>query len=130
MKASALVVDKVTEHRGIELHLNTSVQRLEGNGALSRVVVRRGESTTESDIPVDAVFVFIGLTPNTQWLPEAISRDEYGFIITAQNLETSIPGVFAAGDMRKGSTKQAASAAGEGAAVALMVREYLQATGA
>ena len=130
MKASALVVDKVAEHQEIELHLNTSVLRLEGDDALKQVVGRQGDADSEIAIPVDAVFVFIGLTPNTGWLPEAITRDEYGFVTTTQNLETSLSGVFAAGDMRKGSTKQAASAAGEGAAVALMVREYMKATGA
>ena len=71
-------------------------------------------------------FVFIGLSPNSGWLPDAIKRDPYGFIETSATLETSVPGIFAAGDVRKGSTKQAASAAGEGATVALMVREYLK----
>jgi thioredoxin reductase (NADPH) len=70
--------------------------------------------------------VFIGLSPNTKWLPKAIELDELGFIVTSPTLETSMPGVFAAGDVRKGSTKQAASAAGEGATVALMIREYLK----
>jgi thioredoxin reductase (NADPH) len=72
------------------------------------------------------VFIFIGLTPNTEWVPQEIARDQYGFITTNLNLETSIPGVFAAGDVRSGSTKQAAAAAGEGATAALMIREYLR----
>ncbi|MCL6510934.1 MAG: FAD-dependent oxidoreductase [Anaerolineae bacterium] len=73
------------------------------------------------------LFVFIGQPPNSQWVPDAIEQDEYGFIITRPNLETSVRGVFAAGDVRKGSTKQAASAAGEGAATAaLMIREYMK----
>ncbi|MBP7687792.1 MAG: FAD-dependent oxidoreductase, partial [Thermoflexales bacterium] len=72
------------------------------------------------------VFVFIGLSPNTGWLPPQVERDKYGFIVTRPNLETTVPGVFAAGDVRLGSTKQAASAAGEGATAALMVREYLK----
>jgi thioredoxin reductase (NADPH) len=72
------------------------------------------------------LFVFIGQTPNSQWVPDAIEQDEYGFIISRPNLETSVRGVFAAGDVRKGSTKQAASAAGEGATAALMIREYMK----
>jgi thioredoxin reductase (NADPH) len=59
-------------------------------------------------------------------VPQEIERDKYGFIMTNLNLETSIPGVFAAGDVRSGSTKQAAAAAGEGATAALMIREYLR----
>jgi thioredoxin reductase (NADPH) len=72
------------------------------------------------------VFVFIGLTPNTAWLPPEIERDRQGFIVTSLTLASSLPGVFAAGDVRLGSTKQAASAAGEGATAALMIREYLK----
>jgi len=72
------------------------------------------------------LFVSIGQTPNSQRVPDAIEKDEYGFIITRPNLETSVRGVFADGDVRKGSTKQAASAAGEGATAALMIREYLK----
>ncbi len=58
-------------------------------------------------------------------MPDSIARDDRGFITTGTNLETSLPGVFAAGDLRAGSTKQAASAVGEGATAALMIRDYL-----
>ncbi len=94
---------------------------------------------------VDGAFVFIGLDPNTGFLQGSDVRlNEWGFIVTGHDLvhagdrpavfahrepaalETSVPGVFAAGDVRQGSTKQVASAAGEGAAVALLVREYLK----
>ena len=72
------------------------------------------------------MFVFIGLQPNTGWLPTEIKRDKNGFIMTRPTLETDMPGVFAAGDCRLGSTKQAACAVGEGATAALMIREYLK----
>ncbi len=75
------------------------------------------------------VFVFIGLTPNSGFLPDMIKKDRQGFIVTTPTLETSIPGVFAAGDVRAGSTHQAASAAGEGATAALMMRDYLRTIG-
>jgi thioredoxin reductase (NADPH) len=71
------------------------------------------------------VFVFIGLTPNTKVVAGLVRLDEHGFITTDAALQTSVPGIFAAGDCRAGSTKQAASAAGEGAAVALGIRAYL-----
>ena len=73
-----------------------------------------------------AVFIFIGLDPNTEFLKGAIELDEHGFIKTGATLETNVRGVFAAGDVRLGSTKQVASAVGEGATAALMVRQYLE----
>jgi thioredoxin reductase (NADPH) len=69
--------------------------------------------------------VFIGLSPNTGFVRDLVKSDEQGFIVTHASLETSVPGIFAAGDCRAGSTKQAASAAGEGAAVALGIRQYI-----
>ncbi|MBI1350508.1 MAG: hypothetical protein GC156_05260 [Actinomycetales bacterium] len=79
----------------------------------------------ESDHPATGAFVFIGLDPNTAWLEGLVELDEAGFIVTDRTMETSVPGVFAAGDVRSGSTKQLASAVGEGAAVALQIRHYL-----
>ena len=72
--------------------------------------------------------MFIGLSPNTDVVKDLIDLDEQGFVVTDAALQTSVPGVFAAGDVRAGSTKQAASAAGEGAAVALGIRRYLEHT--
>jgi thioredoxin reductase (NADPH) len=74
----------------------------------------------------DGVFVFIGLTPNTEIVREQVALDAQGFIVADMALQTSMPGVFAAGDCRAGSTKQAASAAGEGAAAALAIRRYIE----
>jgi thioredoxin reductase (NADPH) len=70
--------------------------------------------------------VFIGLSPNGDLLKGKAEVDNWGFAVTDKTLMTSIPGVFAAGDVRAGSTKQAASAAGEGATAALMIRAYLK----
>ncbi len=76
-----------------------------------------------------AAFVFIGLTPNTGFLKDAVETDKYGFIVTDETFQTSIPGVFAAGDVRRGSTKQLASAVGEGVTALLMARQHLQKLG-
>ena len=73
-----------------------------------------------------AVFIFIGLVPNSEFLRDTVDLDELGFIKTSETLATSIPGVFAAGDARVGTTKQVASATGEGATAALMIRQYLE----
>ena len=72
------------------------------------------------------MFVFVGLLPNTGFLNGALELDELGLIKTNEKLETSIPGIFAAGDVRSGATMQIASAVGEGATSALMIREYIE----
>lgn len=125
MTASQLVIDKVLGHPKIETRFNIEATEFVGNGSL-RSIRLRDTATSESDeLECAAAFLFIGLSPNTDWLPDSIARDDRGFITTGANLETSLPGVFAAGDLRAGSTKQAASAVGEGATAALMIRDYL-----
>lgn len=74
------------------------------------------------------MFIFIGLDPNTEFLSDVIDLDQWGSIISSQTLGTNMPGIYAAGDARSGSTKQVASAVGEGATAALMIRQYLEKT--
>jgi thioredoxin reductase (NADPH) len=126
LSASQIVADKVAEQEQIEVRYNTEIAALHGEAKLTGITIRDRRSGAEETLHPAGVFVFIGLTPNTGWLPAEIERDAHGFLVTSAALETSLPGVFAAGDCRQGSTKQAASAAGEGATAALMVREYLK----
>ena len=99
------------------------------NNRLQAVIVQDRLTGELKEWHYDGVFVFIGLSPNSDLVKERAELDPYGFITTNRTLMTSIPGVFAAGDVRSGSTKQAASAAGEGATAALMIREYLKDVG-
>jgi thioredoxin reductase (NADPH) len=126
LTASKVVIDKIEETPKVEVRYNTEVTALHGESKLSGISIRNRATGASEELEPAGVFVFIGLTPNSGWLPPAIERDQYGFIVTTPTLETSVPGIFAAGDVRQGSTKQAASAAGEGATAALMIREYLK----
>ena len=126
LRASQILKEKVFTSPKMGVMYNTEVKELRGNKRLESVVLRNNRTREEQEVQPGGVFVFIGLDPNTQWLKGAVDLDEYGFIITGKTLQTSMPGVFAAGDVRAGSTKQVASAAGEGATAALMVRAYLQ----
>jgi len=127
LTASQIVIDKVLENPKIEVRYNTEVTEFHSEGGkLSAVTVKDRQTGATEKLTPKGAFVFIGLSPNSGFLPASIERDQYGFIITKPTLETSLPGVFAAGDVRLGSTKQAASAVGEGATAALMVREYLK----
>jgi thioredoxin reductase (NADPH) len=130
LTASKVVVEKVAENGAISVRPATTVSAFKGNGKLSSVVLSsEGE---ESEEAFDGVFVFIGLSPNSAFVSGLVDVDAQGFIVTDAALQTNVPGVFAAGDVRAGATKQAASAAGEGAAVALGIRRYVEhrATGA
>ena len=127
VKASKVLQEKIAEDPTVRVVTNHAVQSFEGaRGKLSEIkVLDRATGATES-WQADGVFIFIGLSPNSDYLPPQVERDRFGFVVTDVTLKTSMPGVFAAGDVRAGSTKQAAAAAGEGATVALMIREYLQ----
>ncbi len=112
----------------ITVHLNTTTDEIVGEDNKVVKVIGTDKATGEKkEFPTDGVFVFVGLLPNTTFLRDsAIDLDEVGFVKTNDELETSMPGVFAAGDVRSGATMQIATAAGEGATAALRIREYLE----
>jgi thioredoxin reductase (NADPH) len=119
LTASAVAAEKAINHPSIAIRYGTEVTGFTGDTKLESVSVHNGA------IPAAAAFVFIGLDPNTAFLHGAVNLSD-GFIVTSDTLQTSLPGVFAAGDARLGSTKQLVSAAGEGATAALMIRQHLE----
>ena len=127
--ASKALQEKVERTKGMSVLTETTIDEFKGEGRLASIVVRDLSTGDTREMRPGAVFVFIGLLPNTDFLKGAVELDQYGFVTTGTNLETSLEGVFAAGDCRVGSTKQVVSAMGEGATAALMVREYLERRG-
>ena len=128
LRASQILQEKAASHPQIEVRLNTTVVEFKGDGKLSSVVIKNTASGETEEITPGAVFVFIGLLPNTAFVKGSVDLDHWGSISTSPTMETSLEGVFAAGDARSGSTKQVASAVGEGATAALMIRQYLERT--
>ena len=126
LSASKIYHDKVLNHPKMTVRFNTQVMRFVGEKHLEGVMVR--DAKGEEMLMPAAVFVFIGLKPNTEFLKDTVTLTADGFI-DAPDFATSLPGVFAAGDARASSTKQVASAVGEGAAAALAVRRYLEGIG-
>ena len=126
--ASQILQEKAASHPQMEIRLNTTVEGFQGNGKLSSVLVKSGDTGEIEELTPGAVFVFIGLDLNVDFVRGAVDLDKWGFIQTSMSLETNIEGVFAAGDVRAGSTKQVAAAVGEGATAALMIRQYLEKT--
>jgi len=125
-RASRLLQDKVAEHPRMTVLTETSVAAFTkgDDGKLVSVTLVSADGS-ETVHEAAAAFVFVGLDPNTSFLDGVVTLDERGFIVTDRMMETSVHGVFAAGDVRAGSTKQLAAAVGEGAAVALQIRAHL-----
>ncbi len=127
-KASPILQDKVDEKENIDVKLGFVVKEFKAGSkkTLEGVIIENRKTGEQETIHPDGVFLFIGLTPNADIVKDLVDLDEGGFIITDGTLMTKTPGLFAAGDVRSGSTKQAVSAMGEGAAAALSMREYLR----
>lgn len=127
MRASEVLQRELADKHAdkITVHFNTPTQEIVAvDNKITKVVVLKDGAPT--DIEADGVFVFVGLSPNTQFLNGAVELDEVGLIKTDTTLQTNLPGVFAAGDVRSGATMQIASAVGEGATAALTMRHYLE----
>ena len=133
---SRYLVDEVEDNPLVTVLSNTEVRQLAGDhGELESLVVENTVSGERSSLPCRALFVFIGVTPHTRWLGDAVALDENGFVLTGTGLpeaerrpllfETSLPGVFAVGDVRAGSIKRVASAVGEGSMAVRLVHEHL-----
>jgi thioredoxin reductase (NADPH) len=111
----------------ITVHFNTTTDEIVGeDGKVTKVIGTDKTKGEKVEFPTDGVFVFVGLKPNTEFLQNSsIALDEIGFVKSNEALETNMPGVFVAGDVRSGATMQIATATGEGATAALHIREYL-----
>jgi thioredoxin reductase (NADPH) len=121
---SQYLLDEIGGKENIDLRVLTEVTDAGGDGRLEWLMLRGPDG--DEKVPADAVFILIGAQPGTEWLPEDIERDERGFIMAGATYETSMPGVFAIGDVRSGSVKRVASAVGEGSVVIQHVQRYLE----
>ncbi|MDQ3536286.1 MAG: FAD-dependent oxidoreductase [Bacteroidota bacterium] len=141
---SHYLIEQIESTPNIEVHTTTEVKEAFGNKQLEKVRIHNNSTGETKEFTTSAIFIYIGAEPQTNWLPKEILRDEKGFIITGFDLikngekpdswklnrfpgllETSIPGIYAAGDIRFGSVKRVASAVGEGAMAVTMIHQYL-----
>ncbi len=143
---SQYLVEQLTAKTNIMVRLRCEVVAVQGEVHLEAIVVRDRQTQEEHTLSTDALFVFIGADAQTDWLPQTILRDEHGYLLTGRDvladpgaarcwplprdpflLETSVPGVFAAGDVRHGSIKRVASGVGEGSMSIAFIHQYLAA---
>jgi thioredoxin reductase (NADPH) len=141
---SRYLVDRITEAPNVEVRLRSAVAAGRGDEHLEGITIANRDTGAEEEVPASWLFIFIGAEPRTEWLGSSVARDQHGFIVTGQELmlsaeasrwplasrppyalETSLPGVFAAGDVRLDSMKRVASAVGEGAMSVYLVHRYL-----
>jgi thioredoxin reductase (NADPH) len=135
---SDYLVRAIEANTGIAVRTGTAVTGGGGEAHLERLVLRELASGAEETVSADALFVLIGSRPRTDWLPPELAKDEHGFLLTGDDvssawplerhpflLETSMPGVFAVGDVRHGSVKRVAAAVGEGATAVQFVHRLL-----
>jgi len=139
---SDYLVTEIAGTPGVHVRLHTEVATARGDHRLTELVLRDRASGRDETVPAAALFVMIGATPHTDWLPGDVARDRHGFILTGRDLpgkdraetgqpiplplETSLPGVFAAGDVHAGSVQRVASAVGEGSVAIPQVHQHLQ----
>ncbi|HEY6222923.1 MAG TPA: FAD-dependent oxidoreductase [Gemmatimonadales bacterium] len=142
---SRYLVDRLAEAPNVEVLVNSTVAGVRGNGRLEAVTVLDGTTGAQRELPMAGMFIFIGTAPRTALVADVVQRDAHGFVLTGRDLmndgnrpagwtpardpfpfETSVPGIFCAGDARLGSGKRVASAVGEGSATVSMIHEYLR----
>jgi thioredoxin reductase (NADPH) len=144
-RMSQYLIDEITATDNIDVRTSTQIAAAEGTGQLAALTLTDSRTGSTQTVPAAALVILIGAVPHTDWLPPNIARDEHGFILTGSDLpasrdpaaswtlprpphplETSMPGVFAAGDVRHGSVKRVASAVGEGSIATTQLTQYLQ----
>jgi thioredoxin reductase (NADPH) len=141
---SQYLIDQIAKTPNVRLRTRTELERVDGEGHVERIVVKSLDTGRCEAEEVDALFIFIGTRPCSGWLPPEVLRDDKGFVLTGRDLvaaetfsrmwkvrreplmlESSVPGLFAAGDLRAGAMNRVASAAGEGSMVVRLAHEYL-----
>ena len=125
LHAQQTLQDRITGHEKILVHLNVEVQEIYGDGVVEGISLLKTLSGESTRVNLDGVFIFVGLTPSTDYLRNLLETDESGHIKTDINLQTSEKGIFAAGDIRANSASQLISSAGDGATAAINAKKYI-----
>jgi thioredoxin reductase (NADPH) len=124
-RAAKYFQEKVFAEKKIQVHWDTIVAEIKGGKMVEALVLENVKTLKRSVLPLAGVFISVGMVPNTAWLQDRFSLDEWGFIFTDPQMATDIPGIFAAGDVRNKILRQITTAVGDGAIAAFVVENYL-----
>ncbi|MDD4900168.1 MAG: NAD(P)/FAD-dependent oxidoreductase, partial [Candidatus Omnitrophica bacterium] len=125
LRASRILEEKARLNQKINFLLDSVIEKIIGKDRVEEVLVKNVTNAAMSTVACQGIFIFVGIIPNTHFLKNLLQIDDSGFIITNQNLETSLKGVFACGDCLKKSLYQVVNACGEGAVAADSAHKYL-----
>jgi len=126
LRATRIVQERAFANDKIEFIWDSVVEELKGGEQLEQVVVKNVKDGQRREFTISGIFVYIGFIPNTDFVADKVEMDERGYIITNDVMETSVPGVYAAGDCRQKLLRQAVTAAGDGATAAFAAEKYLE----
>jgi len=124
-RGEKILQEQVKAQEKVQIHWDTVVNEIRGQQAVEELELRNVKTGEVSRLPVAGVFIFVGITPNTAWLKGGVSMDEWGFIFTDAEMATSVPGLYAAGDVRSKLLRQISTAVGDGATAAFAAEHYL-----
>lgn len=126
LRATKILQQRARENNRIEFHWNVVVEKIAGEATVQEVVLKNVQSRETSTLKVDGVFIYVGTKPVSELVNGLIQLDERGYVITDDNMQTSRPGIFAAGDIRQKSLRQVVTAVADGAIAAVAAEKYIE----
>jgi thioredoxin reductase (NADPH) len=125
LRGAKYLQEQVLNNKKVQVHWDSVVEKFQGDNSLDSLKLKNVKTGKQTDLAVSGCFIAIGITPNTKWLNGLLPTDQWGFILTDQEMVTEVPGIFAAGDVRSKELWQIATAVGDGAVAAYSVEKYL-----
>jgi len=126
LRAIKILQERIVAVENVHFIWDTVVDKIEGEQSVESILLRNVKNNTQVPLEVTGIFIYVGLKPNTDWIKNTLPLHELGFVETNDRMETSLPGVFAAGDVRYKLLRQIATAVGDGSTAAFAAEKYLE----